>query len=120
MQKTDHLKVSVAVLIGAGLLLAGCASLRTASTIEVEFQDSVQGLHKGDPVYLLGVQIGVAENPFVGNGRAIVPVVLQDMHVFDQTSQVLFLLAPDQARLGQDCLVAYIHQVPAEPGQPRF
>jgi hypothetical protein len=77
-------------------------------------------LHKGDPVYLLGVRIGVAENPFIGNGRAIVPVVLQDMHVFDQTSQVLFLLAPDQARPGQQCLEAYVHQVPTEPGQPRF
>ena len=120
MHKTDRHKVPVVVLIGAGLLLAGCASLRTPTTIEVEFQDSVQGLHKGDQVYLLGLPIGEAGNPFVVNNRAIVPVVLQDTRAFDQTSQVLFLLVPDEATPGRECLIAYVHQLPAEPGQPRF
>ena len=120
MHKTDRYKVAVVVLAGAGLLLAGCASLKTASTIDVEFEDSVQGLHKGDQVYLLGLPVGETGTPFVVNNRAIVPVVLQDTRAFDQTSQVLFLLVPDEARLGRECLVAYVHQVPAQPGQPRF
>jgi hypothetical protein len=120
VHKTDFHKIPVVVLVCAFILLVGCAPLRKASTINVEFQDSVQGLHKGDQVYLLGLVIGEAENPFALNNRAIVPVVLQDTHVFDQTSQVLFLLVPDQGRPGRQCLVAYLDQLPAEPGQPRF
>jgi hypothetical protein len=102
------------------LFLAGCAPLGRPSTINVEFQDGVPGLREGDQVYLFDVEIGEIGTPAVVNNRVIVPVFLRDAGVFDKTGQVFFLVAPDHAKPGRSCLVAHVHTVPAEPGQPRF
>ncbi len=119
MLKTNQ-RLSAVVLACIAILLVGCASLRLTSTINVEFQESVQGLREGDRVYLLGLPIGEVDNTLVVNNHAVVPVVLQDTRTFDPNSQVLFLVAPDNTRPGHYCLVAFVHPLPAEAGQPRF
>jgi hypothetical protein len=106
--------------VTAVMALAACAPLREGATIDVEFQNSAQGLRKGDQVYLLGVPVGEAGTPYAVNNRAHVPVVLPDPRVFDQTSQVFFLLAPDEAKPGRQCLVAYVNDIPAGRGETRF
>jgi hypothetical protein len=108
------------VLIAASALLAACGPLKKRATIDVEFTDSVKGLHQGDSVYLLGVPVGETGSPFAANNRAIVPVVLFDAGVFGERSQVLFLLSPDQTKRDRQCLIAYVAQGFPASGQTRF
>ena len=91
-----------------------------APRVNVEFEGGVQGLQRGDQVYMFGVSIGETGDPFVAGNRAIVPVVLKSGSTFDQNAQVLFFIAADQARPTHQCLIARIHSVPAEAGRPRF
>jgi hypothetical protein len=110
------LGVATSVLVGCGTIGADSA----ASRINVEFEDSVQSLQRGDQVYMLGLPVGEVGKPFLRNNRATVPVSLADSRVFGEHDQVFFFIAPDQAKPGHHCLNAVIHPVTAEAGKPRF
>ncbi len=107
-------------LVAIIILMTGCGPVRSSAHIDVEFDDSVQGLKKGDQVYLLGVAVGQIDDPSIVNGRPIVPVSLREDGVFGQDSQVLFYIAADAARPGQQSLVGIIHSLPLQQGKPRF
>jgi len=107
-------------IIMASILMMGCGPIRSASTVNVQFDDSVQGLQRGDNVYLFGVPVGVIEAPTIVNGRPNVPLVLRDINVFGQDGQVLFYIDSDATRPGRQALVAVIHSMPAAPDRPRF
>ena len=119
-RKHFQLLFAVISFCGSVLLMDGCGSLRYASSINVDFEDNVNGLQKGDQVYMLGLLIGETGKPIITDSHAIIPVMLRDKDVFDQDSQVLFLMIPDQSRPGRQCLVAQVHRVPPETGKPKF
>lgn len=98
----------------------GCSLVPSTQRINVEFEESMQGIQRGDQVYLFGLPVGEVGTPFIFHGRAIVPVSLGNSSVFAQNSQVLFFIAPDQTKPGRQCLVAIVYSVPVEAGQPRF
>jgi hypothetical protein len=100
--------------------LCGCAAVGSAQNANIEFEDSVEGLQKGDQVYLLGLPIGEIGQPFILRNRAMVPLSLRDADVFGQSSQVFFYIAPDQSKPGRHCLNTIIHSLPANAGKPRF
>jgi hypothetical protein len=110
----------VVVLLGAAAATTGCSSLKDESYINVEFEESIQGLQRGDLVFLLGLPVGEVKTPYVLSGKVIVPVSLRDATVFGPSSKVYFYLAPDDGKLGRQSLNAVIHPLPAEPGKPRF
>ena len=120
MFERKHLSYSCWIPLAVIFLMAGCGPAAFGPRLQVEFEGSVRGLQKGDQVYLLGVPVGEISEPFILNGRVIVPVSLQDSKVFGQNSQVLFYIAPDETKPGRQCLVATIHSLPAEAGKPRF
>ncbi len=110
----------VVVILGAAAATTGCSSLKDESHINVEYEESIQGLQRGDLVFLLGLPVGEVKKPFVSNGKVIVPVSLRDATVFGANSKVYFFLAPDDGKPGHQSLNAIIHPLPAGPGKPRF
>lgn len=102
------------------LVSTGCDSIRSSPSMNVEFEDSILGLQKGDQVYLLGVPVAEVGPASIVNGKAFVPVSLRDDAIFRPDQQVLFYVASDQQKPGRRCLVAVIHSLPAAAGKPRF
>lgn len=117
-----HVKNSVASWLGVFCLLvsAGCDSITSGPNANIEFEDSILGIQKGDQVYLLGAPVAEVGRASIVNGKAFVSVSLRDDNIFRPDQQVLFYIASDQQKPGRRCLVAVIHSLPAAAGKPRF
>ncbi len=113
-------KSALVVMLWGIVSLAGCSPLKDDSLINVQFDESVQGLQRGDQVYFLGVPIGEVKAPFVLNGRVVVPVSLRDRTVFGSNTRVYFFVAPESKQPGRQSLIAVINPLTTVSGRPRF
>ena len=120
MRQRNAIGMLLSIVAAVSSILMGCGTVRSPPHIAVEFEDSVQGLQNGDQVYVLGLPVGEVGKPFIQSGRAIVPVSLREGSAFEKNNRVSFFIAPDQMRIGRQCLVGTIDILPVEVGKPKY